>query len=420
MPFERFLKARLFEPLGMTHPGFSVPESNLTLLATVYKHTVTGDLEPSDLSILGSPADPNRWPSGGGGLISTAGDYLRFAQMLQNGGSFLGKRYLSPVTVSLMTSNHVPDDAMFRFWGANSRGLGYGFGVGVVIDAASSPQAGFNGDYSWGGLLDTHWLVSPRTGIVAVLLTQRLFQRAQPAFVVTPLVDSFAIDGLAHLLGTRAVHGALGLVELHATRFELELAEFEEALHVPFEIVHHVFVLDPQDPAGKHVIPMRHELHIHPIIAGDVFDAVGELLPGSEQLLIVAEAAGDCVSARVDDLGVRQDQMNETEMAKVVRHLVNEKRLALAINPRVAEILCSEAAEVFWGKFGEYPRVARSRVARFAPAQILHQPRNVGELHRPLHFRVRGEDLLDEGGARSRQPHDEDGRGVRAPDPVAR
>lgn len=172
MPFERFLKARLFEPLGMTHTGFSVPQSNLTLLATVYKHTVTGDLEPSDLSILGSPADPNRWPSGGGGLISTAGDYLRFAQMLQNGGSFLGKRYLSPVTVSLMTSNHVPDDAMFRFWGANSRGLGYGFGVGVVIDAVSSPQAGFNGDYSWGGLLDTHWLVSPRTGIVAVLLTQ--------------------------------------------------------------------------------------------------------------------------------------------------------------------------------------------------------------------------------------------------------
>jgi CubicO group peptidase (beta-lactamase class C family) len=172
MPFERFLRARLFDPLGMTHTGFSVPESTLALLATVYRHTATGELEPSDLSIFGSPADPNRPPSGGGGLISTAGDYLRFTQMLANGGSFEGKRYLSPVTVNLMTSNHVPEDAMFKFWGANSRGLGYGLGVGVLIDAVSSPQAGFNGDYSWGGLWDTHWLVSPRTGIVAVLLTQ--------------------------------------------------------------------------------------------------------------------------------------------------------------------------------------------------------------------------------------------------------
>jgi len=172
MPFERFLKARLFDPLGMTHTGFSLPESDLKLLATVYRHTATGELEPSDLSILGSPADPNRWPSGGGGLISTASDYLRFAQMLGNGGSFEGKRYLSPVTVGLMSSNHVPNDAMFKFWGADSRGLGYGLGVGVLIDAVSSPQAGCNGDYSWGGLLDTHWVVSPRTGIVAVLLAQ--------------------------------------------------------------------------------------------------------------------------------------------------------------------------------------------------------------------------------------------------------
>jgi CubicO group peptidase (beta-lactamase class C family) len=172
MPFERFLKARLFEPLGMTHTGFYLPESDLPLLATLYKHGPTGDLEPSDTSTLGSPADPNRWPSGGGGLISTAGDYLRFAQMLENGGSLEGKRVLSPVTVALMSSNHVPDDALFKFWGAGSMGLGYGLGVGVVIEAASSPQAGFTGDYSWGGLWDTHWVASPRTGIVAVLLTQ--------------------------------------------------------------------------------------------------------------------------------------------------------------------------------------------------------------------------------------------------------
>jgi len=160
----------------------------LPLLATLYKHGSAGELEPSDAPLLGSPADPNRWPSGGGGLISTAGDYLRFAQMLENGGSLEGKRILSPVTVALMGSNHVPDDAMFKFWGADSRGLGYGLGVGVIIDAVSSPYAGFIGDYSWGGLWDTHWVASPRTGIVAVLLTQvdprgnRSPQRTDPDF----------------------------------------------------------------------------------------------------------------------------------------------------------------------------------------------------------------------------------------------
>lgn len=172
MPFDRYLKTQLFEPLGMAHTGFSLPSAELPLLATVYKHTEDGGLEPSDLSKFGAPDDPNRWPSGGGGLISTAGDYLRFAQMLANGGSLDGKQILSPATVALMTSNHVADDAMFKAWGADSRGLGYGFGVGVIIDAQNSPQADFNGDFAWGGAWDTHWIVSPRTGIVAVLLAQ--------------------------------------------------------------------------------------------------------------------------------------------------------------------------------------------------------------------------------------------------------
>jgi CubicO group peptidase (beta-lactamase class C family) len=172
MPFERFLEERLFEPLGMTHTGFYIPESDLALLAALYKHGPTGELEPSDASALGPPTDSQRWPSGGGGLISTAGDYLRFAQMLENGGALKGRRILSPVTVALMSSNHVPEDAMFKFWGPDSRGLGYGLGVGVVIDAKSYPQAGFAGDYSWGGFWDTHWVASPRSGVVAVLLTQ--------------------------------------------------------------------------------------------------------------------------------------------------------------------------------------------------------------------------------------------------------
>jgi len=74
---------------------------------------------------------------------------------------------------------------------------------------------------------------------------------------------------------------------------------------------------------------MRHEFHIHPVIASDVVDAIGELLPGGEQLLVVAEAAGERVSARIDDLGVGQDQMNEPEMPTVFGILSMKKGLPL-------------------------------------------------------------------------------------------
>jgi CubicO group peptidase (beta-lactamase class C family) len=151
MPFEDFLKTRIFEPLRMTHTGFYLEAADLPLMATVYKHAPDGTLIPSDLPGSTPTTSHDRWPSGGGGLVSTAGDYLRFAQMLANGGTLEGKRYLSPVTVTLMTSNQVPADAMHAYWGEDSVGLGYGLGVSVIIDAAHSPQADFDGDFYWGG-----------------------------------------------------------------------------------------------------------------------------------------------------------------------------------------------------------------------------------------------------------------------------
>jgi len=171
MPFDRFVKTRLLDPLGMTHTGFYLPKSDLPLLAVPYRQTPTGDLEPSD-GPLADPTDPTLPPSGGAGLVSTPADYLRFAQMLANGGSFAGRQYLSPVTVALMCSNQVGDDAMVKYWGEGSKGLGYGLGVGVIIDPAIAPQADLAGDISWGGLLNTQWIVSPKSGVVAVLMAQ--------------------------------------------------------------------------------------------------------------------------------------------------------------------------------------------------------------------------------------------------------
>ena len=204
MPFERFLGTRLFSPLGMSHTGFSIAAGDAPLLATVYRNTAAGGLEVADIS-----AFEMRWASGGVGLISTTGDYLRFAQMLANGGKLDGRRYLSPVTVGLLTSSQVPADAMFKFWGADSLGRGYGLGVSVILDAAHSPQADLTGDYAWNGRLDTHWVVSPESGLVAVLLKQIDDRGAYASHQTDPYFRNLlfaAVDQLKSPAGPQAAH----------------------------------------------------------------------------------------------------------------------------------------------------------------------------------------------------------------------
>ncbi len=174
VPFEQFLKTRLFDPLGMSHTGFFIPEGDVPLLAGAYRHTADGGLERGDGGPSKAQTKPPQFASGGGGLISTAGDYLRFAQMLANMGSLEGRQYLSPITVELMTSNQVADDAQAKAYGEIWRCLGYGLGVSPIIDYRSAPQANRNGDYTWPGAMDTNWMVSPSTGIVAVVLAQNI------------------------------------------------------------------------------------------------------------------------------------------------------------------------------------------------------------------------------------------------------
>ena len=172
-PFPQFLSERLFQPLRMDSTGFYLSAADSPLLATMYSHGgAEYGVKPSAYPWYGEATDTSRPPSGGGGLIATAGDYLRFAQMLANGGSLDGRQYLSPATVALMTQNTVSTAAMAKYWGAVWGGYGYGLGVGIEVDPAHEPYAAYAGDYSWGGVFDTHWLVSPRTGLVAVLLTQ--------------------------------------------------------------------------------------------------------------------------------------------------------------------------------------------------------------------------------------------------------
>jgi CubicO group peptidase (beta-lactamase class C family) len=172
MPFAEFLRTRMFEPLGMSHTGFYVAPSDARLVAAAYRRNAAGKLERVEGPLVAPPTAPPPFASGGAGLISTAGDYLRFAQMLANKGRFEGRTYLSPVTVELMTTHQVADDAQAKAYGDTWRGLGFGLGVSPVIDFRHVPQANRNGDYTWPGVLDTNWMVSPSTGIVAVVLAQ--------------------------------------------------------------------------------------------------------------------------------------------------------------------------------------------------------------------------------------------------------
>jgi CubicO group peptidase (beta-lactamase class C family) len=182
-PFPDFLRERIFEPLGMNDTAFFVPESELSRLATVYQGGAQGLAPmPNDPNVSKPPA----FPSGGGGLYSTAGDYLRFAQMLANDGELSGVRILAPSSVELMTSNHVPpavqDAAKFGIGTYRMQpGFGFGFDVAIYEDPAKLGTTAGKGTYLWDGIAGTWFWIDPTNDVVFVGMIQRwMSSPAQP------------------------------------------------------------------------------------------------------------------------------------------------------------------------------------------------------------------------------------------------
>jgi CubicO group peptidase (beta-lactamase class C family) len=169
-PFDRFLETRLFKPLDMFDTGFHVPEAKLSRL--VDPPAISG---PPD-SVMADVTKPTKLFSGGGGLVSTAADYLRFCQMLLNGGELDGVRILSPATVQLMTTNALPSD--IRFAGYVSGIVGphdgstWGLGFAVRSDAKWSAVPGSVGSFNWMGAAGTYFWVDPAEQLVAVQMIQ--------------------------------------------------------------------------------------------------------------------------------------------------------------------------------------------------------------------------------------------------------
>ncbi len=121
---------------------------------------------------------PPSFISGGGGLVSTAADYLRFCRMLLNGGTLDGTRLLSPKTIELMTANHLPggkelpDLSVSLFSEASYSGVGFGLGFAVTTDPARTLVPGSQGDFSWGGMASTYFWIDPREQLIVIFMTQ--------------------------------------------------------------------------------------------------------------------------------------------------------------------------------------------------------------------------------------------------------
>jgi CubicO group peptidase (beta-lactamase class C family) len=188
MSLDQFFQKRIFEPLGMKDTGFHVPEHSLDRLMACYRRDpVSGVISLADPGGAGSAyAKPPNVFSGGGGLVSTIGDYLRFCLMLANGGELDGVRILSPKTLEFMTMNHLPDNKTLKDMGdktfSESRMDGSGFGLGwaVTTDVVATTQPGSVGTFSWGGMASTFFWIDPVEDLIAIQMTQLMPSGAYP------------------------------------------------------------------------------------------------------------------------------------------------------------------------------------------------------------------------------------------------
>jgi CubicO group peptidase (beta-lactamase class C family) len=174
MTLAEFFQKRITGPLGMADTQFYLPPTQKARLTTVYAAKEDGGIEraPDDKTGQGHYVDGPRVAfSGGAGLLSTAGDYGRFLQMLLNGGDLDGTRLLSPKTVELMTVNHV--GALFAEWPTGA-GMGFGLGFEVMLDVGKNGRYGSPGAFGWGGAYHTTYWVDPEEKLVALLMVQLL------------------------------------------------------------------------------------------------------------------------------------------------------------------------------------------------------------------------------------------------------
>jgi CubicO group peptidase (beta-lactamase class C family) len=194
----KFIDTRICRPLGLRDTGFTAAGDRAQRVAEPQTDPTTGERPP-----MRNVINPARWASGGGGAVSTAADYLRFCQMLLNGGELDGTRILAPKTVALMASDHLPPDCNYgdtarpRFAAlAPVPEMGYGFGLGFAVrtHAGRCPLPGSVGEYFWGGVLGTSFWIDPVEELVVVAMMMAPERRLYYRHLLRPLVYGALTD----------------------------------------------------------------------------------------------------------------------------------------------------------------------------------------------------------------------------------
>ena len=178
--FGEFLRTRLFEPLQMTDTAFYCPEDKLERFCSCYQPKRGGGLRLQDDAQVSAYATPPQLESGGGGLVSTAADYMRFCRMMLEGGTLDGVQILSPKTVSMFSMNLLPNGQLLTdmvpavglFSEAGYNGIGFSIGCGVTVDTAKTRLPGTPGEFFWGGAAATAFWVDPKERLAVVFMTQ--------------------------------------------------------------------------------------------------------------------------------------------------------------------------------------------------------------------------------------------------------
>jgi len=174
--FDQFLRERVIRPLDMVDTDFFIRSDKVNRFAANYEKGPDGRLRLLDDPETSLFLRPSTAPSGGGGLLGTARDYMRFCQMLLNRGVHGSTRLLGRKTVELMTRNHLNGDMAAmgqpRFAESNYHGIGFGLGFSVMLDPAKAQIVGSPGEYAWGGMASTAFWVDPEEEMAVVMMTQ--------------------------------------------------------------------------------------------------------------------------------------------------------------------------------------------------------------------------------------------------------
>lgn len=173
-PLDQYLQGRIFDPLGMPDTAFFIPSEKLNRVAAVYGHP-----NPEEglkrMEAIKPETAPPAFASGGGGLVSTIGDYSRFCQMMVDEGEFDGHRLLSPKTVELFAINHCPPETLpyaFEVGSLYHAGYGYSLGIRVLMDVSQSGIAGSPGEFGWDGAYSTYFWIDPLEKLYGLLMLQ--------------------------------------------------------------------------------------------------------------------------------------------------------------------------------------------------------------------------------------------------------